>query len=92
MSALVVTVTPTIMSGTVVRWFESLDHAERCHPFLSASRDEVITHVEGVVTPDLRQQVDAVQAALKVGNRETVERLATHRREGLIGPIVEVAS
>lgn len=92
-SSLVVTVTPTIMSGTVVRWFTSLDAAERCKPFLSASRYEVITHVEGIVTPHLRDQATAIRDGLPHfgPTPEWVEQLATHRRRGITGPMEEVA-
>ena len=88
-SQAVVTVTPTIMDGTVVRWFTGLEAAERCRPFLSASRYEVITHVEGVVTPDLREQANAVRDGLPHfgPTPEWVERLATHRRRGITGPM-----
>lgn len=87
------TVTPTIMSGTVVRWFADLDAAERCREFLSASRYEVVTHIEGVVTPELREQANAVQDALQGEGRtqEWVRQLATHRRRGLFGPFEEVS-
>ena len=88
----VVTVTPTIMSGTVVRWFTGVEAAERCRPFLSASRYEVVTHVEGVTTPELREQANAVQDALIKGDRDAAKRLETHRRRGLTGPIEPLAS
>ena len=78
------------MSGTVVRWFTSLAAAEECKPFLSASRDAVVTHVEGVVTPELREQANAVYEALGKDDREAVKRLETHRRRGLTGPMGEV--
>lgn len=90
LSSWIVTVTPTIMSGTVVRWFTSLEAAERCRPFLSASRDAVITHVEGIVTPELRGLANEIYAALGNDDREAVKRLETHRRRGLTGPMEEV--
>lgn len=44
MNAPVITVTATIMDGTVVRWFDSLDAAERNDPVVSASRTMVVRH------------------------------------------------
>lgn len=81
------------MSGTVVRWFTSVEAAERSRAFLSASRYEVVTHIEGIVTPELRTQANAVQDALQGEGQtqEWVRSLATHRRRFITGPMEPVS-
>jgi hypothetical protein len=83
--AYVVTVTPTIMSGTVVRWFADIEAAERCRPIISASRDEVIEHIPEQVTASLLLSARAVHEGLDHDQRLDLHHLATHRRESLIG-------
>ena len=94
-SPYVVTVTPTISDGVVVRWHMSLGAAGGGYPVLSASRNAVIVH-EATLRSDaaheaLRQLLDhafAVQVRIRRG--DDVRDLATHERRGLTGPMVPV--
>lgn len=76
-----VTVTPTIMSGTVVRWFPSEEAMRSVSPAISASRDGVMGHGGHYLTPDLFQGAWDAHLAIKRG--DTVAHLATHRHAGL---------
>lgn len=91
----VVTVTPTIGDGTVVRWHTSEAAAGGGYPFVSASRNAVIVHEATLRTAaageNLRRLLDhafAVQARILRG--EDVRDLATHERRGLTGPMLPV--
>lgn len=83
----VVTVTPTIMSGTVVRWYPN-EAAEASHgPHVSASRDAVMIHGTLTFPPDddgwfraaLAAAHDAYQTLL-ADPKADMSHLATHRR------------
>jgi len=80
----VVIVTSTVMSGTVVRWYDNLTAAEYAadHPWVSASRAGVL--VSGFIHEVPAQILDAANKAFGAlrtpgGSRKAVEALATHR-------------
>lgn len=87
----VITVTPTIQSGTVVRWHRSLTDANQHQEILSASRDGAMIH-GNVFLHDLPEEwVEAAKAAATdLRMSRDVKHLATHRRRGLMGPLEPV--
>jgi hypothetical protein len=80
MSNYAVTVTPTIMDGTVVRWHEGNDPTKP--EVISASRNAVVGH-GGQITPPLFQAAWAAHSALVRG--DSVRDLATHERTRVFG-------
>lgn len=93
MSDPVVTVTPTIMSGTVVRWHRSVLAAENNTPVLSASRDGVCVHNGAYLHTIPGEWIDdatAAYEALRDHRHPDLSYLATHRRSGLSGPLEPV--
>lgn len=86
MTAPYITVTPTVMDGTVVRWFTNQRDMDRCQAAISASRRGVLS--DGYITPELFDPAWAAHLALKAG--VDVEHLATHRHQGITGPFVPV--
>lgn len=97
---MVVTVTPTIMDGTVVRWYRSIEPAMADATLavargelLSASRDGVLVRCYLHEVPDdvLRAAREAYQQ-LKRDRNADLRHLATHRRARLFsGELVEVS-
>lgn len=85
---MIVTVTPTIMDGTVVRWYAGEDAEDRAEELASASRNRAI--VADSAPDSLRCTAESVHAALRQNRNADLNYLATHRREGLSGPLVSV--
>ncbi|MFG1659055.1 hypothetical protein ACGFIY_21235 [Micromonospora chersina] len=84
---MIVTVTPTIMDGTVVRWYSSEDAVEYGREMCSASRNGV--RVNGYLTDvpaDVLAAAQQAYEALRRDDRTDVGHLATHRQRGLFGP------
>lgn len=92
MSDPVVIVTPTVMDGTVVRWYRSVAAAEQVRASLSASRRGVAVHAEFLTDIPSAWVEQAVQAhqALAANPRADLSGLATHHRKFMNGPIVPV--
>ncbi|MFD5089377.1 hypothetical protein ACFWMR_02160 [Amycolatopsis thailandensis] len=92
MTNLVVTVTPTIMEGTVIRWYRSLSAASTGgQAVASASRNGfsffiMLTRADNPLIDAVRDAHDALAA----GHVNEVETIATHRRHSLFGPLVPV--
>lgn len=86
---MIVTVTPTIMDGTVVRWYLTDDpEAALTAPGISASRNEVRVNVpEDEIPPAIRAAAQAGHEALRRDPEVDLAGLATHRRQGLLGPL-----
>lgn len=83
----VVTVTTTIIDGTVVRWYRTVGQAENRRPVLSASRRGVRVHAE-YLTDLPPAWIDAAKAAHKrlSGSPDAdVNDLATHRQRMVHG-------
>lgn len=90
---MIVTVTPTVMDGTVVRWYHNEDAAEYGREMVSASRNGV--RVNGYLNDVAADVLSAAQQAyetLRRDNRADVSGLATHRRSGMFGPLVPVTT
>ena len=85
----VVTVTPTIMDGTVVRWYASLADAEAHRPTVSASRNCVLEHLEDVPA-DWRAAADAAHFAMRFNRHADMSSLATHTKTRFMGPLAPV--
>jgi len=83
----IVTVTPTMQSGTVVRWRRAL-HGPAC---LSASREGVMIHGEQWLTGPhalpARWITDAHIAHGNLLSGRDVRHMATHHQRGLAGPL-----
>ncbi len=90
---MIVTVTPTIMDGTVVRWYGSESAAEYGAEMLSVSCDGVKVNVYLHKVPDdVLALANHVYLSLKRGRRADVQHLATHRRRGMFGPLEPIAT
>lgn len=88
---MIVTVTPTVMSGRVVRWHLSEIAEEMNEPQVSASRDGVLVHgYLHMVQPEILTAATAAYEALSRDSGVDLEHLATHRRRGLRGPLVPI--
>ena len=88
----VITMTSTVMSGTVVRWHRSLSAAENVSPVLSASRDGVMIHGDQFLARIPQEWVDAAnQAHRDLAAGRDVRDLATHSHRGFMGPLEPVA-
>lgn len=90
-----VTVTPTVMDGTVVRWFASEREMRFGTCILSASRNKVVVeHAEFRSLDDFerfhRLATEAIQVADSLRRGDSVAHLATHQRAGLSGPYVAI--
>ena len=89
---MIVTVTPTIMDGTVVRWYHNENAVEYGREMVSASRNGV--RVNGYLTDVPGDVLSAAQQAyetLRRDDRTDISHLATHRRRGLFGPLEPIA-
>lgn len=82
----IVTVTPTIGSGTVVRWHHSLREAETVDPFVSASRERVVVRADVRSPSEMRELAEVIGKAVAVMEElagpqrmERVKALETHR-------------
>lgn len=90
----IITVTPTVMDGTVVRWYRDLKDYEVAEPVLSASRNRWMTH-GGKTAPQMPAEWLRVARETHTILREDweadVSHLATHRaprgRRGMLVPI-----
>jgi hypothetical protein len=90
----VITVTPTIGSGTVVRWYRTLQAATHNQPTLSSSRDGVLIHGSVYLHTIPVEWIAAANRAygrLRSDRGADVSGMATHRRGGLSGPLERVA-
>lgn len=88
MSEVVCTVTPTIMDGTVVRWYRSETAAEHNWVMVSASRNAVIVgeHLSnGEVTPGVMARARLVHELLRRKPDADLSGWATHRRARAFG-------
>ena len=89
-----VTVTATIMSGTVVRWHRNLTSAELHRPMLSASREGVMTHNDvylNEIPPHWMAAAMEAYELLRRDPRADVRHLATHVHRGPSnGPLVPI--
>lgn len=89
----VVIVAPTIMDGTVVRWYRSVAAAETSRASVSASRRGVAIHEEFLtdIPPAWVQEAEQAHRALAGNSRADLNRMATHHhRKFMNGPIVPV--
>lgn len=89
----VVTVTATVMDGTVVRWHRSVSAAEIHRPTVSASRNGVMVHGEYLtdVPPEWIEAATKAYEQLRRARRADLTHLATHRHQGVLnGPLVPV--
>jgi hypothetical protein len=80
---------PTMMDGTVVRWYHSVGAAKASESIISASRNAVIA--TGEITPEVFSAAWAIHERLKADPCATVADVTTHRKSllgGAITPIV----
>lgn len=92
---MIVTVTPTILDGTVVRWFPDmpLSQISAVDAIVTASRNGVRVHsyLDQVEPEPLAAARDACEL-LRRDRDADVSHLATHTRRGLFGPYVRIES
>jgi len=74
---------PTIMDGTVVRWYADEDGEQQ---IASASRNAVEFYVDDVPA-DVRDAAQAAHSELARRRDADVRHYATHRKKGLFGPL-----
>lgn len=89
----VITATPTIQSGLVIRWFRGMGGYENRGAVLSASRDGVMIHGDVFLHDLPGEWVEAAKgatAAIRAEAQEDAKALATHRQDGFLGPLVSV--
>lgn len=93
---MIVTVTPTIMDGTVVRWhYDETPLAELSshQPQVSASRNGVLVHgYLHTIPAEVLATAKDVCAQLKRDRRADVQHLATHRQRRMFGPYEPVGA
>lgn len=87
---MIITVSPTIMDGTVVRWYHDrtpLDALHAHQPAVSASRNGVLVHgYLDAIGDDVLGAAKDVQQLLARNRYADVQHLATHRQRGMFGP------
>jgi hypothetical protein len=86
--SVIVTVTPTIMDGTVVRWYRSMTAYDHDHELASASRNKAI--VDEHAPSWLEEAAYSAHQTLRRDNNADMHHLATHRKQSLFGPLVPV--
>jgi hypothetical protein len=89
----IITVTATVMDGTVVRWHHTLSAAETHRPAISASRRGVAVQAEYLtdLPPEWVAAATAAYETLRRTPRADMRHLATHRNRGPSnGPLVPV--
>lgn len=81
---MIVTITPTVMDGTVLRWYDAETDTGR--PVMSVSRNRVEVYDQDHVTPSAAQAAAEAYAELKGDRYADVRRYATHyrTRRGLV--------
>lgn len=84
---MIVTITPTVMDGTVLRWYDA-DDDEGHHPVMSVSRNRVQIHDKDKVTPESVQAAAVAFAELKRDRYADVRKYATHMRLRAGRPLV----
>lgn len=85
----IVTVTPTIQDGIVVRWYDNPNAAVYGHELVSASRNGVLVHAYlNEVPADILDRAREAYEILRDGKPpETVYAMATHRSRLLSGDL-----
>lgn len=88
---MIVTVTPTLQAGTVVRWYDTENAEDRGEPIVTASRNGVRVHGYLHDTPvAVLATAHSAWHVLRADNDADLNHLATHRRRGILGPLVPV--
>jgi hypothetical protein len=94
--AMIVTATPTIMDGLVIRWYASERAEDRGSEVMSASRNgvRVYSFLHEVPAAHMANAVRAYEylRADRPGCEDFARSLATHRRSGMFGPLEPVAA
>ena len=84
----VITVTPTVMDGTVVRWYVNTAAAETGVEVMSASREGVLINVHLHKIPDeWLLTATQVYERLRTDRSADFAHLATHRKTRMFGPV-----
>lgn len=92
---MIVTVTPTVIDGTVVRWYFVEVDAEisGVDPDISASRNGVrIGTFLHLVPADVLATAQQAHETLNADHHANLRHLATHRRGGLFGPLKPITA
>jgi len=84
----IVTITPTVMDGTVLRWYDADDPENLGHPVMSVSRNRVEVYEQDRIGPMHAEQAAKAYAELKADRYADVRRYATHARMRLAGALI----
>lgn len=90
MSAYVVVSYPTVMDGTVIRWYRSDQAAIAGESIISASRNGVMSH-GALITPDVFEAAWVVHERLKLDRRADLRDVVTHTKSLFGGELREVS-
>lgn len=91
MSEPVITVTPTVMDGTVVRWYVNTTAAETGTDVMSACREGVLINVHLHKVPvEWLLTATQVHERLRKDRSADLAHLATHRKTRMFGPVEPV--
>jgi hypothetical protein len=90
---MIVTVTPTVMDGTVVRWYAGDNPDSIGSPQVSVSRNGVLVNGYLHEVPEgVLDQAKQLYEGWRI-NRDAwpdIDRIATHKRRGFLGPLEPV--
>lgn len=83
---MIVTITPTVMDGTVLRWYDADD--DRGQPVLTVSRNRVEVYRKGAIDAEVLRAACEAHAELKRNRLADVRKYATHMRLRPGAPLV----
>lgn len=85
---MIVTITPTVMDGTVLRWYDTDAADDTGRPVMSVSRNRVEVYDKDRIDPAAARAAAESHAELKRNRLADVRRYATHMRLSLRGDLV----
>lgn len=85
---MIVTITPTVMDGTVLRWYDADDTEQLERPVMSVSRNRVEVYEKDRIDPDAARSAAEAYAELKADRYADVRSYATHARVSLFGALI----
>lgn len=83
---MIVTITPTVMDGTVLRWYDADDDTGK--PVMSVSRNRVEVYEKDRIGPMDAEMAAKAYAELKRNRYADVRCYATHARMRLGGALI----
>lgn len=84
----VITVTPTVRDGTVVRWYTNVAAAEAGSAAMTVSRNGVFVNIPLHEVPaEWLETANQSYERLRAYSRADLSHLATHRKTRMSGPV-----